>query len=94
VTNRDLQIEASQGCYKGRGGVAVDEYHVWLDLLEDRLNPIENIRRYIKQRLPILHDVEIVVRDNTKGTENLIQHLTVLGGYTDDDIQGGTLLHL
>ena len=81
MADRNLEVEASQGCDESGTRISMYQDHIRLLFLQNFLNPIQHTSRNIKQRLPILHNVQIIVRDYAEGTEDLIQHLTMLGGY-------------
>ena len=84
MSNRDLQIEASQSCDKSSGGISMNKNHIRLDLFQNIFYSAKDIRCDIEQSLLVLHDGQIVIRNNMEGLEDLIQHLTVLTGYADN----------
>ena len=59
----------------------MDEDYIRFLLLQDFLDTIQYVCGDIKQRLAVLHDIEIIVWSYVEGLEDLIQHLSVLGCY-------------
>ena len=78
MTNRDLKVEASQRCYKGCGCITMDKYNIRLFLLQHFLDSIKNTCCDVKEGLTILHDIQIIIWNNTESLKYLIKHLTVL----------------
>lgn len=74
----NLQVEASESRRKARSRVAVHEDHVRPLFLENRLQLQQHIARDIEQRLPRLHDCQVMVGNHIENTQNLIEHLAML----------------
>lgn len=91
MADRDLQVEAGQRGSEGGRRVAVNENNVGAFRLQNCPNAAQDILCNIKKVLSVLHDIQVIIRDDPKGVQHLIQHLPVLGGDTDLDAQTGTL---
>ena len=87
VTDGDLQIEAGKRSYKGRARISVDQNNIGLDLFKDSFDTAEDVRRDVKQRLLVLHNIQIVVRHDAEGRQDLVEHLTMLCRDADDRLQ-------
>ena len=68
----------------------MDKHHIGFLLLQYRADPLKNVDRNVKQGLFFLHDGQIVLRCDMERVKNLIEHLTVLSGDTDDGLHSGT----
>ena len=84
MADGDLLIEASKSRHERGGGIAVNENHVGLHLVQHRTDAIQNIGRNIEQRLPCLHNGQIIVRNDLERIQHHIQHLAVLTGYANN----------
>ena len=60
------------------------QYDIRTYLFQDGFNVVENIGRNIKQRLLVLHNRQVIVRNDLEGIQHLIQHLTMLACNTND----------
>jgi hypothetical protein len=83
----DSRIKGSQGCSSGGGGISLDYYPVRLLSPQERLQGRQYGGGNPAGCLVWLHEVEVIVRDNGKELEHLVQHLTVLAGNTDPGLQ-------
>lgn len=87
VPHGDLQVEARERSGEAGRGVAVDQDHVGLLVLEDRLELEQHVARHIEQRLARPHDGEVVVGSHTEDAQHLVEHLAVLAGHGDDGLE-------
>ena len=87
VTNRDLQVEARQRSCEGGRRISVHEHRVGPFGLEHGLQLEQHVACHVEERLARLHDGEIVIGPHIKDLQNLIQHLTVLAGYTHNGFE-------
>lgn len=87
VPHGDLQVEACECGGEAGRGVAVDQDHVGLLVLEDRLELEQHVARHIEQRLARLHDGEVVVGCHVEDAQHLVEHLAVLAGHGDDGLE-------
>ena len=94
VPDRDLQIEAGKCGDKGGGGIAVHQHNVGLDLFQHGTDALENVDRDVKERLPILHDREIIIRHDIERAKHSVQHLAVLSRDADHRPDSGAFFQL
>ena len=87
VAHGNLLIEGSEGSGGGGGGVAVDQHHIGLARLEHVAHTGEHAGGDIVEVLPLLHDVQVVIRLHIEDPEHLVQHLTVLSRYAHDCLE-------
>ena len=87
VPHGDLQVEASERRGEAGRGVAVDQDHVGLLVLEDRLELEQHVARHVEQRLARLHDRQVVVWDHAEDAQHLVEHLAVLTGHGHDGLE-------
>jgi hypothetical protein len=83
VADGDAGVKSGKRGSRARCGVALHQNVVGLKLREDRSEPAQHACKDIAQRLPRLHDIEIVVGLQRKRGHHLIQHLAVLTGDAD-----------
>lgn len=83
VTYRYLLIEGSQSPGSRGRCVAMHQYDVGLRLDENITHACEHTGGDIIEILPLLHDVEVVVRLDIKDFEHLVKHLAVLSRNAD-----------
>ena len=84
MSHRDLEVEARERRHESRAGIPVDQDHIRSHFFEYRLDPVQDIRRDIEQRLFVLHDGQVVIGNDLECFKDLIQHLTVLAGHAND----------
>ena len=60
------------------------QYDIRLNLLQGGFDTVENIGRNVKQCLLVLHNRQVIVRNDMEGLQHLIQHLTMLTCNTND----------
>ena len=87
VPHRNLLIERRQGGRRRRGGIAMHQHHIRLDLLQHITHPRQHTRRHVIQVLPLLHDIQIIVRSDLKNPQHLVQHLAMLPRHTHDGLK-------
>ena len=78
MPDRYLPVKRRQRAGKARGGVPVDEHQIRLFPVQHRLDGREYFLRYRKERLPRLHDSQIVFRLDAEHIQHLPEHLPVL----------------
>ena len=78
MSDGDLMIERGKRPRKGRRRIAVDEDEVGAILLEHLVDALHGARGDVKEGLPRRHDVEVVVGNDVKEMEHLIEHLPML----------------
>ena len=84
MPHRDAQIIGRERGGKGGRRVALHEDDVRLFRFQHALEPFENAGCYVKERLRILHNGEIVVRHDGKRCKDLVEHLAVLSRDADN----------
>ena len=77
----DAVVEGSEGSDERRGRVALHDDGIGLLLGDHWRQTLEGAHRHVRKRLAILDDVEIARRHDAERGEDLIEHLTVLGGH-------------
>ena len=78
MTHRNLVIECCQRTGKGGGGIAMHQNHVRLCLFQHLIQSGQGLGGDGCQRLPRLHDIQIIIRCQAKNIHHLIQHLPML----------------
>ena len=86
VAYRDLLVIRSQGAGEGRRRIAVDQDQVRFFLGQDILQAHEGLCRNVVQRLPLGHDIQVIVRRNPEEIQDLVEHLAMLGCNGDDGL--------
>ena len=87
MADGDFRVEGGEGAGKGGGGVAVDQHKVRLRLPEYVAHLRQNLCGDGGQRLPRLHDVEVVIRLYAEDIQDAVQHLPVLGRDADQALK-------
>ena len=72
-----VEERRERGSERGRR-VALDEERVGTYLLDERAQARKRAHRDVGERLAVLHDVEIVVRNDAEQGEHLVEHLAML----------------
>ncbi|SIT48243.1 hypothetical protein BN2476_630069 [Paraburkholderia piptadeniae] len=80
VSNVDVRIERGQGRGHRGGCITVHEYACRFHFREDVRDAGENVRTQRGKVLIVAHQVKINIGVNLEVGENLVEHLTVLGG--------------
>jgi len=83
VADRDLLIEGGHGGRQRGRGVAVHENQIRRFALQDRFQTLQRPRVYVGQRLPVRHDIEVVLAGHAEQPEHLVEHVAVLGRHDD-----------
>ena len=86
MTHRGLLVERGQGGGKCGCGIALHQHPVGPAVLDDPQNAGKRGRGDVIQSLARLHDVQIIIGLDLKDGQNLVQHLPVLGGDTDQGL--------
>lgn len=83
----DLQVEARERRGETARGVAVDQDHVGLLVLEDGLELDQYVARHVEQSLARLHDRQVVVGCHVEDAQHLVEHLAVLARHGHDGLE-------
>ena len=94
VPHRNPAIKTGQRRRKGGRGISLHQHHVRLLPFQNILHPPQYVDCNIKQRLPLLHDGQLIIRGNAEGTQHIGQHLLMLAGDTDDGLKCRSFLQL
>lgn len=92
VADGDLGVKCGECAGKRRRGVAVDKHNVRLHLAEHFAHPLEHARRDRGQVLPLLHDVEVIIRPDAEAVHDGVEHFPVLRCDAHDALNLGVLL--
>ena len=84
VSHGDLRAEAGERGGESGRGVSTDKHNIGPFALEDRLKLQHHVKCHVEQRLPRLHDRQIVVWCNVEDAQYLVEHLAVLTGHGHD----------
>ncbi|MNH27409.1 hypothetical protein D3C79_875190 [compost metagenome] len=87
VGDRNLLVVGRQAGRQGRCGVAVDQYHIRLELGQYGLEPLQNGRGHVCQVLAWLHDVQVVIGRDLEQLQYLVKHLAVLASNADTGLE-------
>ena len=87
MANRDLLVEGGEGGGGAGGCVTMDQNHIRLALFEHIAHASKHAGGDIVEILPLLHDVQVVIRLHIEDPEHLVQHLTVLSRYSHDCLE-------
>ena len=87
MTDRNLLIECGEPRGKGRCGISVHQYDIRLFYPENFAHSHKNCCCYIGQILSLLHNIQVVIRNDAEDIKHLLQHFPVLAGDTDDRLQ-------
>ena len=94
MPDRDLIVECRQRPHKGRGRVAMHQYHVGFDFRQYFLKSEQGFGRDVEQRLLRRHDVEIKIGFDIEQPQHLIEHLSVLSRHRHDRFKFGVPFEL
>ena len=83
MPHRHVLVECRQGSGERGGGVALHQQHLRLFGLDHRFEGYQDARRDLRQRLPGLHQVQVVIRRHIECRQHLIQHRAMLRRHTD-----------
>jgi hypothetical protein len=87
MTNWGFGIERAQRTAESSGGIALNEDDVWFLFGENRLQSGDDARGGLVEGLPRTHDVEVPVWGHVECVQNLVEHLAVLRGDADTDVE-------
>ena len=97
VADGNVLIKGRERAAERGRGVALDDHHAGAQRSEHRLQAAENARRRLRQRLSRLHQIQIVVWDDFEHRQHLIEHLAMLGGDADANVErvvvGAQIVH-
>ena len=94
MADGDLGIKCGKCAGKRRRGVAMDKHNVRLHLAEHLAHALEHARRDGGQVLPLLHDVQVVIRPDAEAVHDGVEHLPVLRRDAHDALELRVLLKL
>ena len=77
---RNLRIKGSQSTGKGSRGVTMHQHHIGLCFLHNGFQAHQRAGSNIIQGLTCRHNIQIIIRRNTKQIQYLIKHLAMLCG--------------
>ena len=78
MPHRDPQIIAGEGGDKRSARISMDQNHIRLYFVQNLSDGAEDAGGNIEKCLSVFHDVEIIVRHDAKGIQDLVKHLAVL----------------
>ena len=81
MADRYLLVERSERRGGAGGRVPMDQNHIRLRLLQHIPHPGKHPGGNVVQILPLLHDVQVVIRFHFENPEHLVQHLSMLAGH-------------
>ena len=87
MAHRDLLVESGEGGGGAGGRVAMDQDHIGLALLKHVAHTGKHAGSHVVQVLPLLHDIQVIVRLYIEDAKYLIQHLPVLTGHAHDRLK-------
>ncbi len=79
----DVMVKGGEGAAERAGGVALDDDQIGLLGRQDGFEAGEDARGGLGQRLAGAHEIEVMIRVDLKGGQDLIEHLPVLRGDAD-----------
>ena len=95
VADGNPRVKSRQRAAQSSRRVALHVDDIGLRIGHHRLQRRENPRRRRGQRLAGSHRVEIVIRNNAKDFQHLVEHLAMLRGHRDANIElRGPRLHV
>ena len=78
VSHRNLPIERRHRRRHRSRRVPMDQNDIGLDLIQHIPHPGQHPRRDIVQVLPLLHDIQIIIRLHIENCQHLVQHFPML----------------
>ena len=87
VPDGDAAVEGGDRSAHRRGRVALDEEPVGPALRQQRIERAEDPRRELARGLVVAHQVEIDVGRQVEQLEDLVEHLAMLRGRAEDDVE-------
>ena len=87
MAHRHVLVEGRQRAGERGGGIALHEQHVRLLGLDYRLERRQDARGDLGERLPGLHQVQVVIGRDFEGGQHLIEHGAVLCGDADAHLE-------
>ena len=87
MADRDLLIEGRQRPGERRGRIAVHQDKVRLCLLQGLLHAEQGARCDGRQRLLLLHDIQVILRRQAEDLHDGVQHLAVLARKAADTLK-------
>ena len=87
VADGNAGVEGGKGAAEGGGGVALNDGEFGFKVGEDGFEGGQHSGGGLEKRLAWEHEIQIDIRGDMEGGQDLIEHLTVLAGDTDLDIE-------
>ena len=84
MPHRNLCIKRSKCTGRRSSGVTMYKYYIRMTFFEHITKTCKNTCSHISQILPLLHDIQVIIRLHVKKIKNLIKHFTMLTCYTYD----------
>ena len=94
MSHRYVLVESRQRAGERGGGIALHQQHVRPLGMDHRLQGCQDACRDLRQRLPGLHQVQVVIRRHREGGQYLIQHRAMLRGDRDAHLKPRALLQI
>ncbi len=87
VPHHDTGVEAGRRGGQSGGGVAVDKQDVRLLAANDVAHAQQHRGRDVEQVLARLHQVQVDVRRDVEGLEDLVEHFAMLRSHADERVE-------
>ncbi len=91
VSDGHIAIERGERGGQRGGGVAMDQHGIGQEAIQHRVNARKHARRNVGQALALADDVEVEVRRDLEEPQYLVQHLPVLAGDADPQVETARL---
>ena len=83
VTHGDFCVKARQCGGECRGGISVNQNQVRFGFRQNGAQTVQYPGGDVGQSLPLMHNIQVIVRLQTKALHNAVQHFPVLCGEAD-----------
>ena len=87
MTHRNLLVESGEGGSGAGSRVTMDQDHIRLALLEYVAHAGKHAGSDIVQVLPLLHDIQVIIRLHLEYAQHLVQHLPMLPRHAHDRLK-------
>lgn len=87
VRDPDLPVKGGERRGEGRRRVAVDENDVGLEVVQHIAHPQQHVGSHVVEILSRFHDVQVVIGGDIEEPKHLVEHLAVLRGDADADVE-------
>jgi hypothetical protein len=92
VPDWDVVVEGRKGGGKGSGGVTVNEHRVIRTRFHYGADATERTAGHLRERLTVLHDVQVKIRNDSEQIQNFIEKLPMLRGNGNSRLKTRVLL--